>query len=611
MTSANMTPAGGSQTRPQLLLPATAESARNAGFSADNNAAGPSETCPYASKPTEVLPCDADHLRVENVADKQAVECALPAGRDTSLSPQQRSLLGSDDLLLQAVADYHHHGDYDEDEFERYDPAKMKKARIVVSGRITPSCPTQRHRFFEMTPGDPTMPLLAVNSTNQAIEMLAPSVRLADGGGSFLAGFWPFGKHRVGTRRVYLNSCAVRPGAEPVSALSARIEIWPKDEYELKYTLPPFVKVTKSVFSGKDGFTGEHLEEMSRQIEAVGNKYSEEIKHTHDAAKDMTKEERKVEEIIGGLQTRTETKSASDQPGVVEQTITAADHAYGLGRGMQANRVASQRATTLTDYFEVTPAISFKRNGTELDLTETLNSIIAVYTGVKSAFDGFMDAVPKVGWQYDFKFSLLEGSISGKWGTQPKAAPSHPRIWEVETFYAINVDVKVLYVKWELGFGISLIPSSFLGLGRPFELVAKVDISLAGEAALKKTFSSANPSDEPPEPITAQIKARGGATGKAKVLGHGVEFEMELTGGIEISGTATCSRAEPLVFWMEGHWSPVAITLRCDGPWRGAPVVKELFRYPATGRAQAFSRRRFPAAKVPPPPREPPVMKAG
>lgn len=223
---------------PDLYFGKVGRSASTAGFSATQTAGSSTGDCPYAKKQTATQLCDVNGLIIENTTDKQKLEISTAAKYDTSLNSYQCKLLGSDDLLMQVVADYKNDGSYD--------PDKMKYATIHMTASGNNKCNPEKHLLskWESTTSDLGRQFW-VNPKTKEAKLLAADTRLLHGG-EFLERFWSFSKNRRQYRRFSASSCGVAPMVQKANhSLSGRIEVFPNDQFELIFNIPPFKKISQ------------------------------------------------------------------------------------------------------------------------------------------------------------------------------------------------------------------------------------------------------------------------------------------------------------------------------------------------------------------------------
>lgn len=555
------------------LLP----SAQAGGLSSDAGAAGPVQSCQAATQVSKYEPCDVDSLQLVNTTDKQTVQATTTAARDGGLSDAQRALLGSDDLLLQLVADYHRDG--------HYDVSKMKKGKIVLTGMTSPPCPDNQHGLMTWRGATPSgiagTPKTWVMSSPPVQEVLAQSTRAFSGSGGFLKPFWSFGSDRMASFQATIESCGVRDGAEATHALSGRVEVYPNDTFELTVKIPPFRKITKSEAASRSLTSGDKTRSSrrgdSRNFGRDGA--TKDWDYTTNQRTGDQHGSQSSSTTRGGV-TETDTFKGGRKGGeeTSETGFSVAERGLFGTRTETVTQAGGSDVVEFTDKSTVSTAISLKHNGVELDITKSINSVVALARDIKTTFDNFKNAVPKIGWQADLDISILEGSITGRWGVTPTPKPEHARIWMVQSFYELQVDVKIFYIKAEIGFGVDFKIENWFSSNPLLEVVFKITGSLTLDVPLKATFSSGKPENVAAE-LSGTTTPKLEAVARASALGYTANASIDISCGFKASGNFKCGFEVAPICEAKLEWLPIRITAQVSypgsRPWQG-----EIFKWP-------------------------------
>ncbi|MBC7138426.1 MAG: hypothetical protein H5U17_06675 [Defluviimonas sp.] len=554
-------------------LEESCRSSEEAGFNAGGDATEPVQTCEYAEAESHYAPCDAEDLAIRNQTDAQIVRCTVPAARDASLSAAQGALLEGDDLLLQAVADYDHDGSYD--------PAQQKKALIALSAGVDPPCPLDLHTELRWSVRNGASRSFPVNTSLPPFDLLAQSTRAFSGTGGFLKPFWSFGKDRRVIGHVIVDSCGVREGQQPNQSLRGRVEIWPNDRFELIFKIPPFRKIKQQqagykdlksrdrVRSGSASDSGSFGAEGSSRSwshstnTAAGSQFGSETRTTTSAGVTDSRTYKGGRKKNEEFELEEESRSVRGTQ-LTDKITTTTD--------MKAGTVELSHEET------VTQQVSLKRNGVELDISKSVDSLIVAARSFKSAFDNFKNAVPKLGWQADLDISIFEGSITGTWGVVPEARADHARIWKVKEFYSVTFDVKLIYVKAEIGFGLDCRVENWFASDPLLEVVLKVTGSLTLDVPAAVTFSSDKRANVE-EKISAATTPKLEAKARASAMGYAAGASIDIACGFTVSGSLKCGLEAAPAFTGKVEWVPIKITARVEYPG-SKPWVKVVFQWP-------------------------------
>ena len=554
-------------------LEQSCQSAQEAGFSSVGDATQPVQSCPFEQAQSRYQPCDVERLSIENQSDVQSLSCTTPAAKDGSLTAAQKALLAGDDLLMQVVADYDRDGSYD--------PLLQVKAKIAVSAGIEPSCPVEQHTHLRWSIQNGASRSFPVNTSNAPMELLAQSTRAASGSGGFLKPFWSFSENRRVIGHAVVDSCGVRNGRAPTQSLRGRVEVWPNDKFELIFKIPPFRKIKQQQAGYKDLKSGDTVRSGTS---SDSRNYAQE-----GSSRNWTQSRNVVTGSLHGSETKTTTAGGvTDSEGTkggmknFQEFSTEEDSRSIRGPWMTEKTTMTGDLTTgkveFKDQDTVTQQVSLKRNGVELDISKSVNSLIVAARSFKSAFDNFKNAVPKLGWQADLDISIFEGSITGTWGVVPEAHADHARIWKVKDFYSIRFDVKLIYVKAEIGFGLDFRVDNWFASDPLLEVVLKVAGSLTLDVPVAVTFSSDNRANVE-EKISATTTPKLEAKARASAMGYAAGASIDIACGFTVSGSLKCGLEAAPAFLGKAEWVPIKVTARVEYPG-SKPWVKVVFQWP-------------------------------
>lgn len=530
--------------------------------------------------PPAYLPCDAAFLKLEHDPKHkdegryQSVECTVPAARDPSLSAAQRRLLAGADLLLQTLAE-------SLDDAGDVKPSDdLNHARIAVSARLQPDCSNGRHKTVALMRNGVKSDAPLGRSGPMAL--LARSGRDTGSavirGNTILREIWAATAGRRTILAVTLDSCGVNPGKPPVSRLTGRVEVIARNEWEVRFKVPPLYKETRERERYRDLARGDRV---VRTFEATENRYSgkgQSIDRKDIVNRARGTDYREWEGKAGlGSAARGYAKELGVKDGAehFEKASTAVrDPKYrkvadALGH---RKREYDDNDRTFADYFEVEPTVSIRRNGRDVVDTEWLNGILKVAAGVKSALDDLQKFVPKWGLYMTFSLSVLEGEMSIAIGQRTRQAPDHPRLWLVEDKLKLTFAVTLIAMDYRLAFGLNVQTGPKFWPSLCLTLILEAFVNIAGSIALEAELSTV-PTEERSNPIKGTITAKGGAKGVANALGFRFDSEASLTCGIDVDARFTSAPGGAGVHIDEARLR-VFFTVRCDSAWHTRPVER-------------------------------------
>jgi hypothetical protein len=570
-------------------LEQSCESSEEAGFSSQEVCATkPVSACPGAVKSSKSTykPCDVVRLYVRSVSGtgddsfEQLVVCDGPSEKDTSLTKAQRALLGADDALLQTVADYHRDG--------TYDPKKMLKVTVVPSAKIAPICALHEETGLIWKGHDGKSEQLALNQSTP-IELLAESTRAFSGTGGFLKPFWSFSESRKIVEYAIADSCGVRAGGIPNGSLRTRVEVWPNDIFELTFKIPPLFshKKMKETFINLRNLT--HSTESSAETKDRVSGVNTSSKEVKNAAKgdDYSTQSRSATDSSGIVHSRETTrglKGTDDTKPTEEVKKTEFTQSSPVTAGLFIRKktttvdLTGKASDESKEVIAVSQQVSLKRNGIELDISKTINSVIKATRDFQSIVTELQEVVPKVGWYSETSITVLEGSITGTWGTAPELNSEHSRIWRVIPYYSVAFNVNLFSAYYKIGFGLKIEVSNWFASDPLLKVDLSAELLLSLYVPINLTFSS-NDRANYVRTVTETAKYSLKGTATAMALGYGIESSVDLSGNLEISGKLSASLAKAPVYEGKAVLTPLVITVtvsRSDSkPW-----VEEVFKWP-------------------------------
>lgn len=421
--------------------------------------APPVMTCEPGPAPSTYLPCDAARLELRRLADgsavdrEQIVRCVSRAARDTTLTEDQRARLGGFDLLLQTVAEF-------------IDGAgggpgasELEPARIVVAAAVEPGCPRGAHDKVELTTSDAAPRTLPLRS--EPVALLARTTRGERN--AILREIWILSAERRTFADFGLASCGVRDGAEPNVRLRGRVEVLPKETWEVELKVPPLLKTSHGSESVRNVVTGDRIESKKGGYESplVGAGLNRSSKSVVNEAKATDYTENSVRIGYGssalGYDNTAGVKAGKSisKHDTIENVTAKAPRAFEAIGTLKRKYTAGE--DRFSEFFQVGLGISIRRNGRELAVTEALNGALAAAGAIRSALEGLLRIVPKAGVFMTLDLSICEGRLELNLSQQPKPAAEHPRLWLVERDFFLDVEMKLIAVKHELAFGFEAV----------------------------------------------------------------------------------------------------------------------------------------------------------
>jgi len=543
--------------------------------------------CGPAAKESVYQPCDVDFLEIGNRADEKAsakVRCTQPAGWDGTLNAEQKKLLGSDDLLLQTVADFHRDGSYD--------PSKMTEALIILSGTTSPDCPTSAHRRLTWLPvsnaPDDAVPQIWVgNMSAPAQKMLAQSTRAQVGG--FLERFWPFGMSDTVVYRTEISSCGVRDGATPKRELSGRVEVLPDVKYKLSLKIPSFYTMKREREGEYDLKTGTQTTSVERSTSSnFGRDATSQTSSTEE------RKGKKGEDEISGFSFDTEETSVRESGGdtyrtssregtkkgeaYLSETESVMTHGWVLDKELSYTD-STDKDAALKEEIKSGTNITLTRNGQEIDIVKSIENIIKIVKDIQKAWDNFEKAVPKVGWQASLEIEIFTGTFTGEWGIRPKKAATHARIWETERYFKFDIAIKVFYLKVDIGFGFEFIVENWFSSHPLLEIIAKITGAVSVDVSLSAAVEW-NRKDTLESKLSAKPLASLVGVARASAIGYTFNASCSIEAGIEFSGAFKVDFDYSPTCDAKLEWVPITVTVDLEYP--GLEPRQHIWKWPKT-----------------------------
>jgi len=506
-------------------------------YSSTVPAGGTEAPCPYARNTT--IPCDVDSLTLIDMTDGQSVTVSSKDNAIDEETPEHiKSDLGSYDLVFERLADYENNATKPETEVQ-----------LRIDRKHHGTCPRAAHPFVTLTgPGADKKWTL---KTPEKTKWLAlPEANHSPVSKVLFHPFWFPVSQGVRELVVSYESCACRLGGEKVkNQFKGLVRIYPKDIYELKFTMPPW-KSWKGKKEASADITGTTKTSSSKSSEVFGETQSEDSTETEKQSYSGTN---LTTTTVGGRDGEDYTKLSQTKGTKDFADTDTRSESVTEGKGVKG--VAGHEVTVtessedkgklkLSRAVKLDLEVSLKKNDRELGITkiveQVLNRILHVATLVKDAIEALKSLIPKVGWSIDFEMALMEGSITGSWGRRDTAeASGGSRYVAVDRFWDITFQVTLFSFKLTLmaGFEVELDGHWWEA---SLELVAKIEGSLSCEARIGYEYTSAEPGSKAPLDVVGKGKLGGYA--KATLWGyHLVDLSVEIDGGLRFIAELTLS----------------------------------------------------------------------
>ncbi len=476
-------------------------------FNPDQKPGSATQPCPY--RMNRGGPCDIDCLTLSDQTSGRKVFAKIPVGR-RQLPPlpagapkRLEELRKQHDLVLEVVADF---------------PSEVPKAledqkpvKLQITTEYDGKCSSGEHPLVELVPLTEALPEEGPRNWQQQspplVQLMAKSGPGDKEGGpaKWLSPFW-FLANDVKEFRVRALSCGQRTGEEARTELKGLVRVYRNDVYTLTCKIPAFKKWARERSASLTG-DGLYESKKSKRTETFGQTTSEETSLS------------RVDVSQGEPTARSES---------AEQELELMDE---------------------PESSEIEPAISFKRNGRELEFIKFVNDLINLHQILSTAWTDIQHCVPKIGWSTTFELSLLEGEISGEWGTRATDKWKNDAYLWVERFCKIKFDVKVISYRMELSFGVDFSTPGLLDMlcrgKKMLECILKVSGIITGEASLSREIELFTNSEPSPVAINGESKLDINVHGRVTVLGYTCDAQGGVEGGVNFQGEFLCSPSEP------------------------------------------------------------------
>jgi hypothetical protein len=544
-------PAGGdaAQANQAQQSLAVADQDAQQSFSPDRKCDSATQSCPYQTNRTK--PCDVDRLTLTDSTSKRHVLAKIPTARRPPLAAgadapaRVKELSQKYDVVLEVVGD-----------FPTESPKPLEKVvKLQIDAKYEGNCPTKTHSLVTLTPLGEAKPEEGPQtwhlSSPAPVEILALSGPGDKGGGpaKWLSPFWFFAND-VKELEVVAESCGVRTSGKPRTTLNGLVRVYRNDVFTLSCKVPAFKK-WKGEKGGSKDLKGTRETKSSSSTETWGRTTSEQSSTT---SVNQKKGDSTTEQVVGGRDGAGYARLSETSGTKGGQAYLAEDEKYTERSGVPGltSKGASVTQSDSTDEgqklvfalepTELSPTVSLKRNGHEVDFTKFINDLINLHQRISKAWNDIQHWVPKIGWSASFELSLLEGEISGEWGTKATDKWKSESYCWVDRYYDIRFGVKVLSYKLEISFGVDFsIPSllDWFGDAKLFEVVLKAAGAISGEASLSKTIAGSAPTE--PVQIDGSSKLEIYVQGKVSALGYTYDAKGGVEGGIKFAGHLICS----------------------------------------------------------------------
>ncbi len=393
---------------------------------------------------------------------------------------------------------------------------------------------------------------------------------------AWIESFWDFSAAAEREYLITAESCGHRLAGESMGCRTALIRIYPKNEYELTLTIPAAAALSGSilhestttekertethsksldgrVLTGKRGISTSETEEekdgkntLTTQTSTTNTKgtYTHQDSTIHDGDNVTTSHKYTLKnERSSFSKTESETKGPEYYSQQVSVQNSRTENKMGIFKATTTETVDVGLAATpdalmvsaglsFEKDLELRPAISFTKNGRELDLTKLINKILKMYMDLHKAMEEIRRFKVTVGWSISFDLKFFEGHITGRWGMRnAKTAISASRAGR-ELFYVFDFKLTVLAFTLTLTIGIEAHLSAFL-----VDICADLKVSGTLGLDVSITANVANTDGKHALPV------KGDGTGKLNaeccVSVNDLEikpFQAQVTGGFSYEG---------------------------------------------------------------------------
>lgn len=432
---------------------------------------------------TKVI-CDIANLVLVDQTSKKFLRCELhdKAPISDKVPPRIARLLKSHDLVMELVSDY-----------EAMTGTKSfvsdkKFVVLAINRNLKGNCPNHDHPAVVVSAASSTDDKYSRDWKTQQVDLLKIPARPIPATDRLSAWILPFWRFLTGVMdlNVGARSCGVGVQSPVNHEFTALVRIFPNDQYELTFQLPPFKKWAKE--KERRHWDDKKMDAGSTSASTFGKKTSGASYEREKVGDKAATWSSTVGQQSGD---RYNERKSSYKDG--QLTAKSSQTSYSAG-GLASTTVDSDGETS----HHTSLKLELKHNGEPYKLEETLeNTVNIVFTivGAIVRIKDMLDLVPKVGLTYKFEVSVLEGSIKGTWGNRiPEGADSQgPRYTAVQPFFDIDVELKLFDLSFELGFGFELrIPPviEWFDASDTLEIILKAAIEASIDVGIKYTAKS-------------------------------------------------------------------------------------------------------------------------
>ncbi|CAO3457565.1 hypothetical protein [Azospirillum argentinense] len=527
-------------------------------FSTSKKSDGTETDCQHSAKNT-TIPCNLTTLRVTDDTSQKTVRCIAPMTGfkpDPDAPRHVRDRLAVYDLVLEVLADPQTHTAKPPD----------TPAVLVISYKYEGNCPHGEHALLTYT-GSAKEDIAESRSWRMQTPTPVKVYAHGLGAGIWLAPYWHFGTS-VKEMVVTAQSCGVTGNGRPAPALNCLVRVYDKDTYVLSFSIPSFKRWNYGYKTERFLGTGTSSTSSSYTNSTFGNIKSQ-IQNSSSSSSTTNKDGFKnisntssTSTIKGDNYTSNSQKSGIENGQIYnewkDETGTVKGGLIYQTKDVTTTSGSSDTGkitTTPSHELEVTPVLSLKRNGVEVDGTKILNTLIKAATdfheNVVKPLQEINSWMPKVGFTFDIDVAVMKGIINCTWGNRhPANAPTGGRWVAVESYFSLTVDLLVLGLDLKLGFGVDITSPAlldFFAAEKLYEIVLMISLTLQMAATVKATVSERSTSTNSPSPvrITGSAAPELAVTGKVSLFGTRlVEVKLGITGQVSFEGELSVSLKE-------------------------------------------------------------------
>jgi hypothetical protein len=317
-----------------------------------------------------------------------------------------------------------------------------------------------------------------------------------------------------------LLSCGVRAKGKPNKFIKGLVRVYRDEEWKLSLNIPSLKKFEKSEAATRQYNTKDGTKESTTRTEFSG-----------DSTTTGTK---------GGQAFSSQTRDGvtRDSDGSIAVEVDNYFHKQVVKVDADGNVEKS---------FSMKPKLVLSRNGTEIDFTEILNTIINIKNLLSDGIDSVQRFVPQVGYTWSLSFSFLEGNIDMSWGVRSDPAISLPQYQWVSRYGDYSINVQLIRIAFNFGYGVDVTSPAILNwFGRKaYELVLKIALEISLALRMSKTGTLFGPKNTDIYQKDEVVVVTGTAESKgdlylqftAMVAGYGVDSRAGIQAGLTISAS--------------------------------------------------------------------------